>query len=556
MKRCPYCAEEIQGDAVKCKHCGELLNRHNTDTLDKAVTLGVAGNGPQYDTLDVAATQGREATILAGQYRIVKKIGEGGMGVVYLAEDIELENRKVAIKALPDLHAGNIRAVENLRKEALTAIKLNHPNIIRLHGFHSDSNIKFLVMEYVDGQTLEERAIYNTKGRLTIEEIPPIAEQVASALDYAHKRNPPVFHRDLKPSNVMIDKNGKVKLLDFGVAREMKDSYTRITGKEASGTLLYMSPQQINGEKPNAAMDIYSFGVTIYECLAGRPPFFTGDIKYQILNKPAPLIEDVPEHVNLALQASLSKKESDRPVSAKAFIQMLKDPALASARADIDMSEVETAHIRPDAKEVVEKIRKWVENRRAEWSEDEWKDFVISLYDDGCAVGMSRSKLEHICKRERKAWLEADEIRKAEEAKIAQEAERKRHEAEEARRRKQEQELLEELSSFPTIALCKQYLKEFSKSRSADKIRDKLEQLQDEEKWRRKKRKQNLEKVFYALKWIVTISIVLLSIGIVYYLINIALGFMRKYKDEIINVASMVIFFVVVVILDGIFRKK
>ena len=91
MKRCPYCAEQIQDDAIKCKHCGELLNRHNTDTLDRAVTFGSTDSGPQYDTLDVAATEGAEATILAGQFRIVKKIGEGGMGVVYKAEDAKIQ---------------------------------------------------------------------------------------------------------------------------------------------------------------------------------------------------------------------------------------------------------------------------------------------------------------------------------------------------------------------------------------------------------------------------------------------------------------------------------
>jgi formylglycine-generating enzyme required for sulfatase activity len=341
MKRCPYCDEEVRDNAVKCKHCGSMLGGTDRDTLDRAVTLGDPDSGPQYDTLDAEATQDREAATLASQYRIVKKIGEGGMGVVYLAEDMEMGSRPVAIKVLPPLLARNIRAVENLRKEAITAICLNRPNIIRLHGFHSDGDIKFLVMEYVDGQTLEEKLVCSERGRMGLEEVLPIAEQIADALDYAHNQKPPVFHRDLKPSNIMIDKSGQVKLLDFGIAREMKDSYTRVTGQETSGTVPYMSPQQINGDAPNPAMDIYSLGVTVYECLSGHTPFYTGDLKHQILNKRPPEIADIPEHVNAALQAALAKNIEDRSVDATALIGMLKEPQAVDGRIDEGLPEAE-----------------------------------------------------------------------------------------------------------------------------------------------------------------------------------------------------------------------
>lgn len=326
MKRCPYCAEQIQDEAVKCKHCGSILRSSGPDTLDGQQTIQGVGPSAQYDTLDAAVTQGRGVTVLAGQYRIVRKLGEGGMGVVYLAEDMEMGNRLVAIKVLPPLLARNLRAVENLRKEAMVAINLTHPNIIRLYGFHSDGELKFLVMEYIDGQTLEEKIVRSERGRLSVEEVLPIAEQVAAALDYAHSRKPPVFHRDLKPSNVMIDKDGTVKLLDFGIAREMKDSYTRVTGQETSGTIPYMSPEQLSGDTPTAAMDIYSLAATLYESLSGHTPFHTGDIRYQIVNKTPPAIPDIPDHVNAALQSALAKSASERPTSAGDLLGRLRSP--------------------------------------------------------------------------------------------------------------------------------------------------------------------------------------------------------------------------------------
>jgi len=275
-----------------------------------------------FDTLDNLPTiqggDGEESKLLADRYKIIRKLGEGGMGMVYLAEDAELSDSKVAIKFIPPQLAGNAKAVKNLKKEAQTAMQLSHPNIVRLHDLHTDGHQKFLVMEYIEGKTLDDLLAAKDEGKLTLDELLPIAEQIALGLDFAHSKK--VLHRDLKPSNIMIDKNGTVKLLDFGIAREMKDSMTRVTGQETSGTLPYMSPEQLRGQPPSASMDIYAFACVIYECLCGQNPFYTGDLRYQILNEQSSPIPTMPEYVNNVIARALSKRPKERPQHAEQFI--------------------------------------------------------------------------------------------------------------------------------------------------------------------------------------------------------------------------------------------
>jgi len=131
-------------------------------------------------------------------------------------------------------------------------------------------------------------------------------------------------HRDLKPSNIMIDRQGVAKVLDFGIAREMKDSYTRVTGQQTSGTLPYMSPEQLRGKNADPEMDIYALGAVCYECLSGRTPFHTGDLGYQIIHEAVPPLEGAPHHINAALQNALAKEPQDRPRSAVQLVTALK----------------------------------------------------------------------------------------------------------------------------------------------------------------------------------------------------------------------------------------
>jgi len=247
-------------------------------------------------------------TMLAGRYHILRQLGEGGMGSVWLAEDRQLDNRKVAIKMLPTIVVKDQRAYQQLKSEALVSLKLVHPNIVTLRAFEENNGAPFLVMDYIDGQTLSDYLA--VKGKLSEKETVALLKPIAAALDYAHSEK--VIHRDVKPSNIIIRKDGHTFILDFGIAREIQESMTRVTGKTISGTLLYMSPEQLRGAPPAPAQDVYSFSAMVYECLTGNPPFTRGEIVYQILNvPPSPLPMTMTIAINVML--GLSKQINRRP---------------------------------------------------------------------------------------------------------------------------------------------------------------------------------------------------------------------------------------------------
>ena len=246
--------------------------------------------------------------ILAGRYHIIRQLGQGGMGSVWLAEDRQLDNRKVAIKMLPSIIVTDKRAYQQLKSEALVSLKLIHPNIVTLRAFEENEGAPFLVMDYIEGQTLSDYLA--EKGKLSEAETIKLLKPIAAALDYAHGEK--VIHRDVKPSNIIIRNDGHPFILDFGIAREIQESMTRVTGRTISGTLLYMSPEQLRGAPPTPAQDIYSFAAMCYECLSGNPPFTKGEIAYQILNdKPAPLIGQM--QFVMAVMAGLAKRPEERP---------------------------------------------------------------------------------------------------------------------------------------------------------------------------------------------------------------------------------------------------
>ena len=258
---------------------------------------------------------GAAATLLAGRYRVVRQLGQGGMGSVWLAEDTKLDGFKVAIKMLPSVLVNNRRAYQQVKAEALVSLKLSHPNIATVRAFEEESGSPFLVMDYIDGQTLDDYLA--EKGKLTEMETVKLLKPVAAALDYAHSQG--VVHRDVKPGNVMIRKDGVPFVLDFGIAREIQETMTRVTGKLSSGTLSYMSPEQLHGASPDRAQDVYSFAAVAYECLCGHAPFYRGQIEYQIdHDSPSPLA--IRGKLAVLVRSGLVKQPERRPESCLAVL--------------------------------------------------------------------------------------------------------------------------------------------------------------------------------------------------------------------------------------------
>ncbi len=242
-------------------------------------------------------------------YKILEKLGEGGMGVVYKAQDTKLD-RPVALKFLPARLSTSEPEKARLIQEARAASALNHPNVATIHEIAEADDQTFLVMEYVDGVTLREKA---QEGRLKIKEIVGIAIQAAEGLQKAHEQQ--IIHRDIKSDNIMLTKDGLVKVMDFGLAKLKGAAKVTKTGSTV-GTAAYMSPEQIQGEEIDYRTDIFSFGVVLYEILAGQLPFrgeHEAALMYEIVNVQPPSLLDLQKNVDSELNRIVTKcLEKDR----------------------------------------------------------------------------------------------------------------------------------------------------------------------------------------------------------------------------------------------------
>ncbi|HEY1173361.1 MAG TPA: CHASE2 domain-containing protein [Verrucomicrobiae bacterium] len=265
------------------------------------------------------------------RYRLIKCLGKGGMGEVWLADDALLQ-RKIAIKLLPASMRRDQVAMENLHRETARGQLLAHPNIVRVHDLHEDAGVTFLTMEYIDGINLWDYQHNQTQQVVPWEVLAPWAAQLCEVLAYAHGEN--VIHRDLKPANIMVDRKGRIKLADFGIAATLSETMNHATRHMPhAGTLNYMGPQQMDGLLPHPSDDIYSLGATLYQLLTGRPPFFGEDVYSQVKQSIPPLVSErlrelnvenpVPREAEAALAQCMAKHREDRPASVRELAKLL-----------------------------------------------------------------------------------------------------------------------------------------------------------------------------------------------------------------------------------------
>jgi len=265
--------------------------------------------------------------LLVDRFRLLERLGRGGLGSVWLAEDRQLDNEQVACKILKADLYDDRRAVSDLKREVLLARRLRHPNILGVYTFWETDEYRLISMEYIKGANLSELLVENGCPFTPTELLGWIA-QIGEALDYAHGEG--ILHRDVKPANIMQDARGRILLADFGVARTAREVQARLTGELTSGTLLYVSPEQLMGERLDARSDLYSLAASVYELLSGAPPFNRGSIITQIQMRPAPPIEGLPDSLNLVLMKALAKDPNRRHQSCGTFCAALAEAIGAS----------------------------------------------------------------------------------------------------------------------------------------------------------------------------------------------------------------------------------
>jgi serine/threonine protein kinase len=269
------------------------------------------------------------------KYEFIREIGQGGMGIVYEAKDRKL-NRKVAIKKLKEELSINPREKKRFIEEAQNVAILNHPNIISIYEIVEEGKDVYIVFEFIDGKTVNE--ILSDTNRIDIKKSVYIVKEVCKALSYSHSKN--IVHRDIKPSNIMIAnppvspfdkegiKEGFVKVMDFGIARELKDTLTRLTGMvDTSGTFAYMAPEQHLG-KFYKSSDIYSLGITLYEMICGELPFKGPDflaqkreLAYKSIKE---IIPEAPEEIEKIISKCLNNDLEKRYKSADELLEELE----------------------------------------------------------------------------------------------------------------------------------------------------------------------------------------------------------------------------------------
>ena len=321
IARCSRCGQAAQPSDRFCALCGAPVELNVAE-------VAATESGPRVDRILDAL---RAATL--GEYDIAGELGRGGMAVVFLAHDIQL-NRKVAIKALlPELlfTEGMDR---RFKQEARVAAKLDHPNILVIYGVRESKDLLYIVTKLVDGRPLS--AVLRHTDVLPIPVARHVIHQVADALNYAHGEG--VVHRDVKPANIMVDRRGNLVVMDFGIAKAVDDANLTRTGL-VIGTPAYMSPEQCLAQRVTSAADQYSLGIVAYELITGRTPFRGSPLEMQWAHtkeSPEPirtLRPDCPPELETIVSRMLAKTPSDRWPSLQDIVEVLELPAGAQSAA-------------------------------------------------------------------------------------------------------------------------------------------------------------------------------------------------------------------------------
>jgi eukaryotic-like serine/threonine-protein kinase len=289
---CPACSYENPEASVQCAKCTTPLPLSDQ-------TLATSGQGWSVPAAEgvisaTALVQLSPGTSIGSRYEIVRLLGQGGMGAVYQAHDKELE-RQVAIKVIRADMAANPEILQRFKQELILARQITHKNVIRIFDLGQADGIKFITMEYIEGENLQ--GVLRRKKKLEPAEAANILAQVCRALEAAH--NEGVIHRDLKPQNIMLDKSGRAYVMDFGIARSMLGAGMTQTGA-LIGAPDYMSPEQAKGQALDARSDLFSVGIIFYEMLSGQVPFDADTTMGKLCkrtNEPARPLDDLDKTI-------------------------------------------------------------------------------------------------------------------------------------------------------------------------------------------------------------------------------------------------------------------
>ncbi len=315
----PVCPQVSPTPPVEPQPTGEDEDegKRKKDKKQKKRTTSTATTTRKRTTISVA-------TLGGGRYEVEKTLGGGGMAVVYLARDTDLD-RSVAVKVLADNLRDDIELRRRFVREARLAARLSHPNVVGVYDAGEQDGLPYIVMECVEGETLAE--LLRREERLEPARVIELGVQACAGLEHAHRAG--LVHRDVKPANLLLTGDGTLKIADFGIAHAAEGTKLTAVGT-VLGTAGYLSPEQASGEPVTPATDLYSLGCCLYELLDGRPPYDFENLGELLTRReagPPPPLENAPPELERAIVSCLAREPADRPPSAAALAQDLAGAA-------------------------------------------------------------------------------------------------------------------------------------------------------------------------------------------------------------------------------------